>query len=105
MASRFSPTRLSRPICGSSVWFIMREYCDEALPELQAFDRPRLQGRRSVNDYPAAENGSDNSLLVAHRPIGANDITENKMQSAASNQSGSSDVLLPNLSIRVYKNQ
>lgn len=78
-------------------------YYAEQLPQFAEAGRMKLQRRGGVLYFFTAPAGSDEFRLVAHRPVGTNDVRQINIRADASDQSAGAEFVLKNLSIRAAK--
>ncbi|TXT22599.1 MAG: hypothetical protein FD138_3391 [Planctomycetota bacterium] len=78
-------------------------YYAEQLPQFAEAGRMKLQRRGGVLYYFTAPTGSDEFRLVAHRPVGTNDVRQINIRADASDQAAGAEFILKNLSIRATK--
>jgi hypothetical protein len=75
-------------------------YYSESNSAFPESGRLRLVRRGSVLYFLTAPLGSDEFRLLAHRPVGDQDVKAVNVQADCSDQAGMSDVVIRNLSIR-----
>jgi hypothetical protein len=78
-------------------------YYAEQLPQFAEAGRMKLQRRGGVLYFFTAPTGSDEFRLVAHRPVGTNDVRQINIRADASDQAAGAEFVLKSLMIRATK--